>query len=77
MKAKMMFPSWIAFYYFRNFFDRATIRKSKIIRKTTKREYRILFFHMVTFLEPMFPNRISEGSGADVMTIFDLEPSSN
>ena len=76
-KEKRMFPFWIAFYSFRNFLVRATIRKSSMMRKKMSKEYIILLFHTIIFLDPIFPNRMSEGSGAGVITIFDFLPYSN
>jgi hypothetical protein len=45
-----------------------------MIKNKTKSEYNILFFHIFTFFDPMLPNKISEGSGAAVIIIFDFDP---
>lgn len=76
-KEKRMFPFWMAFSSFRNFLVKATIKKSKRMRTKIREEYIIRFFQTIVFFDPMLPNRISEGSGAGVITIFDFFPSSS
>jgi hypothetical protein len=72
-----MFPFWMAFSSLRNFLVIATMRKSSKMRKKMSREYMILRFHTMIFFEPIFPNRMSEGSGAGVITIFVFLPYSS
>jgi hypothetical protein len=73
-KENRIFPFWMAFYSFRNFFVSATIRKSNTISKAITRENMILRFQTIIFFEPMLLNTISIGSGAGVMTILDFLP---
>ena len=74
MKEKMMFPWAMAFSSLRNFLARATMRKSRQRRKKTSSEYMIRVFQMTAVLDPMLAKMISSGSGALVMTTFDLSP---
>lgn len=73
-KEKRIFPFWMAFYSFRNFFVNATIRKSNTISKAMTKENMILRFQTIIFFEPILLNTISMGSGAGVMTILDFLP---
>lgn len=60
-KENRIFPFWMAFSSLRNFLVSATMRKSSKIRKNISSEYMILRFQTIIFLEPIFPNRMSEG----------------
>lgn len=74
---KSILPFCIAFSSFRNFFVKATIKKSIKISTEIRSEYMIRFFQTTVLLEPIFPKRISEGSGAGEMSNLDFRPYNN
>ena len=64
MKENIILCFWIAFYSWIILRAKATIKKSKQSKKTIRREYKSLFFHIMCLFAPILANIMSEGNGA-------------